>query len=117
VWCYLPDGLNAAEVAQCALTGGVVLAPGHVFSLSGTASGFLRFNAAQSCDERILMIFEDAMTNCGAQSTGPSTSDREHEMSTRFYSAVEWLSFAGHKSAGTGWRTAAHCGSELVVCL
>jgi DNA-binding transcriptional MocR family regulator len=77
VWCHLPGGVDAAEVTRRALAAGVVLAPGNVFSLSGAASGFQRFNVAQSSDERILKILEDAMTNCGARSTGSSTSDRD----------------------------------------
>jgi len=63
VWCHLPEGIDAAKLARHALTAGVVLAPGNVFSLSGTASGFLRFNVAQSGDGRIFKILEEAMMN------------------------------------------------------
>ena len=63
VWCHLPEGVDAAKLARHALTAGVVLAPGNVFSLSGTASGFLRVNVAQSGDGRIFKILEEAMTN------------------------------------------------------
>jgi DNA-binding transcriptional MocR family regulator len=53
LWCRLPEGLDAADVAQQALGCNIVLAPGNTFSLSQSASGFLRFNVAQSSDPRI----------------------------------------------------------------
>jgi len=48
-------------VSQEALHGGVVLAPGNVFSLSQTASPFLRFNVAQSQSPKIFDVLEKAM--------------------------------------------------------
>lgn len=62
LWCGLPDGVNAADVARRALAENVVLAPGNAFSLSGTASRFLRFNVAQCGDERIFRVLETAMS-------------------------------------------------------
>ncbi|RVD70625.1 PLP-dependent aminotransferase family protein [Mesorhizobium sp. M4A.F.Ca.ET.029.04.2.1] len=62
LWCSLPEGVDAAEVARRALADNVVLAPGNAFSLSGTASRFLRFNVAQSGDERIFTALEAAMS-------------------------------------------------------
>ncbi|OOG69025.1 GntR family transcriptional regulator [Sinorhizobium sp. A49] len=56
LWCRLPDGLDASELAQKALAHDVVLAPGNAFSHSGAASGFLRFNVAQSTDERLYRV-------------------------------------------------------------
>ncbi|MEY9200039.1 DNA-binding transcriptional MocR family regulator [Sinorhizobium fredii] len=53
VWCRLPDGIDAAELARRALARNIVLAPGNVFSQAQTAGNFLRFNAAQSEDERL----------------------------------------------------------------
>lgn len=53
LWCRLPDGIDAARLARQALARGIVLAPGNVFSHAQTASGFLRFNVAQSEDERL----------------------------------------------------------------
>lgn len=53
LWCRLPGGLNAAEVARSALEEGVVLAPGDVFSVSQTASEFMRFNVAQSTHPQV----------------------------------------------------------------
>ncbi|ODT20434.1 MAG: GntR family transcriptional regulator, partial [Mesorhizobium sp. SCN 65-12] len=47
LWCSLPDGIDAAEIARKALAANVVLAPGNAFSLSGHADRFMRFNVAQ----------------------------------------------------------------------
>jgi len=60
LWCSLPEG-DAADIARRALAANVVLAPGNAFSLSGTASRFLRFNVAQCQDERIFKVLEAAM--------------------------------------------------------
>ena len=49
LWCRLPPGVDAADVARHALRENIVLAPGNVFSQSATASGFMRFNVSQ-CD-------------------------------------------------------------------
>ncbi|WP_292412524.1 PLP-dependent aminotransferase family protein, partial [Mesorhizobium sp.] len=62
LWCSLPEGVDAAEVARRALADNVVLAPGNAFSLSGTASRFLRFNVAQSGDEHIFTALAAAMS-------------------------------------------------------
>lgn len=61
LWCQLPDGLDAADVARAALMDQLVLAPGNAFSLMQAASGFLRFNVAQTLDPSILPLLEDAM--------------------------------------------------------
>ncbi len=61
VWCKLPDGLDAADIARQALSENVVLAPGNAFSLSQTAAGFMRFNVAQSADQRIFTTLQAAM--------------------------------------------------------
>ncbi|UVF17472.1 PLP-dependent aminotransferase family protein [Microvirga terrae] len=61
LWCRLPDGLNAADVARRALQDGVVLAPGNVFSLSQSAGDFMRFNVAQCTDERVFQVLQRAM--------------------------------------------------------
>jgi DNA-binding transcriptional MocR family regulator len=61
VWCRLPDGVDAVELARKALAEGIVLAPGNVFSLSKTAGSFMRFNVAQSADPRIFVSLEAAM--------------------------------------------------------
>lgn len=61
LWCRLPEGLDAAEIAQRVLAEGIVLAPGNAFSLSQSAGRFLRFNVAQSADARIFRALEGAM--------------------------------------------------------
>ncbi|MEC5293030.1 PLP-dependent aminotransferase family protein [Aurantimonas sp. C2-6-R+9] len=61
LWCQLPEGLDAADVARSALAEGVVLAPGNAFSLSQAASGFLRFNVAQSLAPATFSVLERAM--------------------------------------------------------
>ena len=53
LWCRLPEGHDAADIARACLAEGIVLAPGDAFSPSGQATGFLRFNVAQSDDDRI----------------------------------------------------------------
>lgn len=61
VWCRLPEGIDAAEVARAALRETVVLAPGNAFSQGQTARGFLRFNVAQSSDPRIFEVLARAI--------------------------------------------------------
>lgn len=58
LWCRLPEGLDAAEIAQKALSEKIVLAPGNAFSVSASANRFLRFNAAQSLHHRIYDFLE-----------------------------------------------------------
>ena len=47
LWCRLPEGRDAAQVARAALGENLILAPGNVFSPSQSAAGFMRFNVAQ----------------------------------------------------------------------
>jgi DNA-binding transcriptional MocR family regulator len=61
LWCRLPEGLKAADVARAALVEDIVLAPGNVFSVSETASEFLRFNVAQSSNPRIWEMMRRAV--------------------------------------------------------
>jgi DNA-binding transcriptional MocR family regulator len=61
VWSRLPDDLDAAAVARLALQDDVVLAPGNVFSVTQSASNFLRFNVAQCGEERIVRVLDTAM--------------------------------------------------------
>ncbi|MFP5516782.1 MAG: PLP-dependent aminotransferase family protein [Alphaproteobacteria bacterium] len=61
LWCSLPDGRNATDVARAALRETVVLAPGDVFSVSRSASAFLRFNVAQMQDPRVFDVLARAM--------------------------------------------------------
>ncbi|NGN43377.1 PLP-dependent aminotransferase family protein [Mesorhizobium sp. CGMCC 1.15528] len=61
LWCSLPEGLDAAEIAKRALADNVVLAPGNAFSLSQSAKGFLRFNVSQCQDARVFSVLAKAM--------------------------------------------------------
>jgi DNA-binding transcriptional MocR family regulator len=65
VWCQLPAGMDAATLARACLEDGVVLAPGNVFSQAPGASGFLRFNVAQSQDEQVFTALARAMSGQG----------------------------------------------------
>lgn len=58
LWCSLPEGVDAVAVARAALAENIVLAPGNVFSLSQSAGSFLRFNVAQSGDDRLYLVLE-----------------------------------------------------------
>lgn len=70
LWCRLPQGVDAAALARACLRQGVVLAPGNAFSPSQTASGFVRFNVAQSADDRVFAALERALAESGDASRG-----------------------------------------------
>jgi DNA-binding transcriptional MocR family regulator len=61
LWCKLPGGLDAADIARRALAENIVFAPGNAFSLSQTAGGFMRFNVTQSADPRIFTMLQAAI--------------------------------------------------------
>ncbi|WP_320200186.1 PLP-dependent aminotransferase family protein [Agrobacterium sp. rho-13.3] len=61
LWCRLPDGVDAADVARHALTENVVLAPGNVFSQAQTAAGYMRFNVSQCDDPKLVDILRTAI--------------------------------------------------------
>ncbi|MGN6153276.1 MAG: PLP-dependent aminotransferase family protein [Lysobacteraceae bacterium] len=61
LWCLLPDGADAADIARDCLKEGMVLAPGNAFSPSQRARGFLRFNVAQSLDPRVFDLLARAL--------------------------------------------------------
>jgi len=61
LWCRLPEGLDAADVARICLPEGIIVAPGNAFSVSDTAGRFMRFNVAQSTDARIFEVLETSM--------------------------------------------------------
>ncbi len=63
LWCRLVDGVDATAVARAALEENVVLAPGNVFSVSQTASHFMRFNVAQMNDPRVWEALRRALTS------------------------------------------------------
>ncbi len=61
IWCRLPDGMDSAALARRCLQEQVVLAPGNAFSPNQNAGSFLRFNVAQSTDERVFSVLARAM--------------------------------------------------------
>lgn len=61
LWCRLPDGIDAADLARAAVAEGVVLAPGNVFSVSQTATGFMRFNVSQALDDRVFDVLRRSL--------------------------------------------------------
>jgi len=73
VWCALPAGCDAAELSQAALARGIVLAPGNVFSPSLSAGQSLRFNVAQSQDERLYAFLRDALAGRRARRSGQTS--------------------------------------------
>lgn len=60
LWCQLPEGADSALISKQALTQGIVLAPGNVFSPSQSGAQFMRFNVAQSLDERLFDFLKQA---------------------------------------------------------
>ena len=69
VWARLPDSLDAADVARHALAGGVVFAPGNVFSASQSAGSFLRFNVSQCNRPKVYDELHRAMEKSAAAQT------------------------------------------------
>lgn len=61
VWARLPDGVDAVDLARRAIGEGIVLAPGPVFSTSGSWRDHMRFNVAMSDDERLFSFLERVM--------------------------------------------------------
>ncbi|MCL1985235.1 MAG: PLP-dependent aminotransferase family protein, partial [Betaproteobacteria bacterium] len=66
LWCRLPDGHDSADIARRCMEQKVVLAPGNVFSVSQSATSFLRFNVAQLTDKRVFAAIRHAMEQRGA---------------------------------------------------
>lgn len=66
LWCRLPEGVDSAQLAQATIAEGIVLAPGNVFSVSQSASHFMRFNVAHMQDPRIYAAIGGAMRQVAA---------------------------------------------------
>jgi len=77
LWCRLPEGQDSAALARTALEENVVLAPGNVFSVSQSATSFLRFNVAQSGDPRLMAVLERAMRCSLARRAGQGASSEK----------------------------------------
>ena len=50
-------------MARAALEKDVVLAPGNAFSLSQTATGFMRFNVSQMLDPQVFTVLGEALAH------------------------------------------------------
>ncbi|WP_129777891.1 aminotransferase-like domain-containing protein [Peristeroidobacter soli] len=61
LWCALPGGADAADVARRALAQNVILAPGNAFSVSGAATGFVRFNVTQMEGDKVYAALRRAL--------------------------------------------------------
>lgn len=72
LWCRLPEGVDATALSKAALAEGIVLAPGNAFSLSPSASGFMRFNVAQSLEGRLYDSLRRVMRICGCPRSVPA---------------------------------------------
>jgi DNA-binding transcriptional MocR family regulator len=64
LWCRLPEAIDAADVARRALSDDVLFAPGNVFSVTQSATSFMRFNVAMMQDPRIFRVLQSAMSEC-----------------------------------------------------
>jgi DNA-binding transcriptional MocR family regulator len=67
LWCRLPGGVDAADIARSALEKNIVLAPGNAFSLSQTATDFMRFNVSQTLDPRVFDVLRGAIRGAKTQ--------------------------------------------------
>jgi DNA-binding transcriptional MocR family regulator len=61
LWCRLPDGIDAADVARAALQRRIVLAPGNAFSLSQSATNFMRFNVSQTRNDSVFTALREIL--------------------------------------------------------
>ena len=61
LWCRLPEGIDAAELARTALADNVIVAPGNVFSVSQAMTGFMRFNVSQMSEPKVFDVLQRAM--------------------------------------------------------
>lgn len=82
VWAQLPDGLDASCVARRALEAGVVLAPGNVFSASGSAGGYLRFNVSRCKGPAVFSALARAMDAARSATAADPVLAQEHSIPT-----------------------------------
>lgn len=66
LWCRLPGDADAVTLSQTALAQNIILAPGNVFSSSQSAKSFMRFNVAQSLDDRLYRFLRQSLIGVGA---------------------------------------------------
>ncbi|MBA4490768.1 PLP-dependent aminotransferase family protein [Paracoccus sp. S1E-3] len=75
LWCRLPEGRDAGQIARRTLHDNLVLAPGNVFSPAQTAAGLMRFNIAQMPDRAfdiLAQILSESVAEPGAQPSASS---------------------------------------------
>jgi DNA-binding transcriptional MocR family regulator len=77
LWCELPGGLDATELARQAVGQGIVLAPGDAFSVSRSARSHLRFNVARMDDESVWRFLREACAGAARQSGSAPSSRRQ----------------------------------------
>jgi DNA-binding transcriptional MocR family regulator len=65
LWSRLPGDIDAAGVARRCMSEHILLAPGNVFSASGSASSMMRFNVAHLEDPRIFRVLDAAKVEAG----------------------------------------------------
>ncbi|MFT8806650.1 MAG: PLP-dependent aminotransferase family protein [Acetobacter aceti] len=58
LWCRLPDGQDSTDIAVRSMADNIIHAPGNVFSVSQSASSFMRFNVTQCEEERVFHSLE-----------------------------------------------------------
>lgn len=63
LWCQLPDGQDSTQIALRSLADKIIHAPGNVFSVSQSASSFMRFNVTQCADEKIFRSLEKILAD------------------------------------------------------
>lgn len=81
LWCELPEGLDSTEIAQQALKENIVLAPGNAFSVSQSASRFMRFNVAQMEEAKIYSVLGNLIEGRrGRPLSAPSSIPRDSQV-------------------------------------
>lgn len=63
LWCQLPNGTDAGELARFAMAKDIVLAPGNVFSASQSMANFMRFNVSQMDSPEIFTLLEEGINS------------------------------------------------------
>lgn len=76
VWCRLPQGVEAADLARACLGQGVVLAPGNAFSPARDAGAFMRFNVAQCMQDDIFDVLARGLDAAARAQNRPATGHR-----------------------------------------
>ena len=96
LWCRLPEGIDAADVARTALSDNVIVAPGNVFSISQAMTGYMRFNVSQMDAPKVLrrLAARDEMKPKTQQSAGLIVDE------PMLYPMTLWRLNAAHSSCG-----------------